>query len=250
MACLIGSCLALVGNFAGAREYVVEVIVFQQSAGGEMRAPSPGNISEHRRRLESLAERSERAQEQDREREQETAEHEIFPQVDKLRPVRAGLIDSGYPVLTAISWRQPASLYQDAPLIPLHQTDQPAPVDQTEQSDPVDSVDLSDQAADHAGDGSIFGFARVYTTTLIYADLDLQFTPPLIAPPDTLSLPTDGVGEDGDAFADEAAPQPYYFITEKRRLKFEQIHYFDHPMFGAILGVWPVVEEGEGGGEK
>ena len=33
--------------------------------------------------------------------------------------------------------------------------------------------------------------------------------------------------------------QPVYYLSEKRRVKFGEVHYFDHPRFGAIVGVWP-----------
>ena len=60
------------------------------------------------------------------------------------------------------------------------------------------------------------GFIKVYKTSLIFADLNLGLV---------------------DISVDRSLPT--YFIGEKRRLKFKEIHYFDHPRFGAILGVWP-----------
>ena len=60
------------------------------------------------------------------------------------------------------------------------------------------------------------GFIKIYKTSLIFADLNLGLVDPSVDP-----------------------LLPSYFIGEKRRLKFKEIHYFDHPRFGAILGVWP-----------
>ena len=60
---------------------------------------------------------------------------------------------------------------------------------------------------------SVTGFLRVYKTSLIFADLLLALRDP--------------------------AEGPIYFIKDKRRLKFKEVHYFDHPKFGAILSVWP-----------
>ena len=65
------------------------------------------------------------------------------------------------------------------------------------------------------------GAVRVYRTSLIFADL-------------TLGL--------GDFLVEPRVP--LYFIDEKRRLKFKEIHYFDHPRFGALLTVWPVEAPG------
>ena len=61
------------------------------------------------------------------------------------------------------------------------------------------------------------GAIRVYRTSLIFADVSLGL---------------------GDFLKDSEAP--IYFINEKRRLKFKEIHYFDHPRFGALITVWPV----------
>ena len=60
------------------------------------------------------------------------------------------------------------------------------------------------------------GFIKIYKTSLIFADLNLGLIDPSIDP-----------------------MLPSYFIGEKRRLKFKEIHYFDHPRFGAIVAVWP-----------
>ncbi len=40
-----------------------------------------------------------------------------------------------------------------------------------------------------------------------------------------------------------ATPEPLeerYFIDEQRKLKLNEIHYFDHPRFGVILSVKPL----------
>ena len=60
------------------------------------------------------------------------------------------------------------------------------------------------------------GVLKVYKTALILADINLGFT---------------------DTF--QQNPDPIYFIQEKRRMKFKEVHYFDHPRYGAILTVWP-----------
>lgn len=62
----------------------------------------------------------------------------------------------------------------------------------------------------------IQGAIRVYKTSLIFADVALGLTDVL---------------EDPD--------KPLYFINEKRRLKFKEVHYFDNPRFGTLLTVWP-----------
>ncbi|MGB5706866.1 MAG: CsiV family protein [Arenicellales bacterium] len=68
-------------------------------------------------------------------------------------------------------------------------------------------------------DNKLIGFLKVYKTSLIFVDVNLGLVDALIDP----VLPT-------------------FFISEKRRVKFKEVHYFDHPKFGAILTVWPVEE--------
>ena len=68
-----------------------------------------------------------------------------------------------------------------------------------------------------APDARIQGAVRVYRTSLIFVDIALGLTDVLLDP---------GL--------------PLFFINEKRRVKFKEVHYFDHPRFGALLTVWPV----------
>ena len=82
------------------------------------------------------------------------------------------------------------------------------------------------------------GFLRIYTTTLIYADLDLALSPRVLPAVGTVGT-IDGLNADRDA----VFYPPHYFLSEKRRLKFKEVHYFDHPKFGAVVGVWPVDPE-------
>ena len=124
-------------------------------------------------------------------------------------------VASDYRILHAAKWTQPAEIYQNAPLISFGVEDTSLP----------------------------FGFVRVYKTSLIFADIDAQLSP--ITPEAiTDSSFTVNIGDDVDAdYPSFEFQQPNFYISEKRRLKFEEIHYFDHPRFGVIMGVWPVAED-------
>jgi hypothetical protein len=37
-----------------------------------------------------------------------------------------------------------------------------------------------------------------------------------------------------------SAERPAHFLKQKRRVKFKEIHYLDHPRFGLFITVWPV----------
>ena len=202
---LLGAGLTLAGHMAMAKEYAVEVIVFDR-LDREVSTDEQWDFSSPRF-AERLAEMAALAD--------KTSEYEITDRVSNLDLVRLNLIESGYRILNTTGWQQPRSLYQDAPLISL--------------GDPDTALTA--------------GFVRIYTTTLIHADLRLQLSPPPAAPdPENSSGadPDENVDVDADADADAPPPQPHYFITEKRRLKFEEVHYFDHPLFGAIVSVRPL----------
>ena len=203
---------------AAAREYEVEVIVFDR-LDKDITPHEQWDFSSPRtaERLHHMSELAEAA-----------STHHTSDLIHRLAPVRTHLLESGYRILDTTRWRQPPSFYQHAPLIPLGNRG-------------------------NGGDGDhalAAGFVRIYTTSLIYADLNLQLSPPppaAFALPDAAATATAMTANPLDDLQTQAGfdttpppPRPHYFITEKRRLKFKQIHYFDHPLFGAILGVWPV----------
>ena len=66
--------------------------------------------------------------------------------------------------------------------------------------------------------GTIFLFA----TDLLYLDLLLRYQPK------------------HDNNVKFRAERPYYFINHRRRIKFKEIHFIDHPKFGVIVSVRPV----------
>jgi len=124
-----------------------------------------------------------------------------------LNRVKRALVLSGYQILKSTQWQQPARFYHKAPLVSLNS-----------QNNNLVTV-----------------YIRVYKTSLIFADIDIQLSPDSI-----LANQSDLLEPSIDQI--EKSQRPYYFISEKRRLKFKEIHYIDHPHFGAILGVWPVEE--------
>ena len=212
-----------------ARDYAIELVVFQRETPEQNESDKEAReqwdftsrrIEEKRLKMEELAEKSDPIP--------------FAEDVFRLAKIRRALVSSGYEILRSASWKQPPLVYQHAPLVPL---------------------------------GSIAsnlrsGFVRVYRTSLIFADVDLQLSPRAsVFPPfqpngDNENLPTSSsagiptaIDNASDSFPTSADDrfasvarlhQPHYYISEKRRIKFNEIHYFDHPQFGMILGVWPV----------
>ncbi len=201
----------ILSQTAQARDYTIELIVFEQ-AGGSADADaeedeqdekwdfSDRKIADKLQRLAELESRSDAFR-------TETTLH-------RLEPARQQLAQAGHRILRTAGWIQPSAVYQHAPLI---------------------SLDLPDS--------SLAGFIRVYKTSLIYADIDLQFSPknsatPMLYDSESSAVPVLHDLSSGLPTLSDNLPERY-FLSEKRRLKFKEAHYFDHPKFGAILGIWP-----------
>ena len=255
--CWLFAACALAGGAAHAKQYAIEIVVFarppaQAAKAAEQWDFGSARVAERAAAMRDLAEKA--------------GDHPKSARLYGLAGVRDDLVAAGYRILNTTSWQQPTSTYRYAPLVALGGD---SVVDGAESvlgdgagdaevvvADGTGSVvtgaenvlgDGGDSVAGNpentaanstltaaeialaAADFDLAaGFVRVYTTSLIHADLHLQLAPPLpeSAPPD--------------------APHPRFFITEKRRLKFKQIHYFDHPLFGAILGLWEEKNDAEG----
>ena len=106
--CLLGASLALASGLAVAKEYAVEIIVFdrleKKISTAEQWDLSSARIAERLAEMATLAEKA--------------SAHKTVGKVFFLGPVRLNLLESGYRILNTTSWRQPTSLYQHAPLIP------------------------------------------------------------------------------------------------------------------------------------
>ncbi len=200
---------------AHARDYAVEVIIFAhpetdtgppESRDFSIEHISIEHIAEKRQNLQALATKS--------------VAMETSTALENLASVRRNLVASGYRVLRAAKWVQPALVYQNAPVIDLG----------------------------IAGSTLPNGFIRVYKTALIFVDINLHLIPSVpsatgsaLAGPADITRETPNQSHNRFITDIENRPyqQPQYFLSEKRRLKFTQIHYFDHPRFGVIMGVWP-----------
>lgn len=108
--------------------------------------------------------------------------------------------DPRYTILYHVRWQQRTADLPQAPFVRLHI---PA-----------------------TGSGpSLDGYIRLYNTGLLYVDALLKYSP--LATFQSFS------------FINDASRSPFeqFFISEKRRVKFGEVHYLDHPRFGALLSV-------------
>ncbi|MEM7194768.1 MAG: CsiV family protein [Pseudomonadota bacterium] len=196
---------------AYSRDYEIELIIFQNAKGdqyeGERWSMQSSARQENETRIQSLVGRADTVA--------------SSSQLSRLDGVRSNLARSGHRILRTIRWRQPSAVYQNAPLVAL--------------GVPGSPLDL--------------GFIRIYKTSLIFADIDLKVRLERIGLPQPVSSELTQTAELSsnpslNSVENTLQPAPVariqdFFLSEKRRLKFKEVHYFDHPLFGAILGVWP-----------
>ena len=75
---------------------------------------------------------------------------------------------------------------------------------------------------------TLTGVLRLFSTDLLYVDTFLRYQP---AKKQAANQTSQSAGLN---------TQPYYFLQERRRVKFREVHFLDHPKFGVLLTVWPV----------
>ncbi len=73
---------------------------------------------------------------------------------------------------------------------------------------------------------NLSGQVRFYSKKLLFIELELRFNRPMTNIPDT-TVP----------YSSHYYQTPVYLIKETRRLKLNEIHYFDHPRFGTLVKV-------------
>jgi len=144
-----------------------------------------------------------------------------------------------FPVLAHMAWIQPITDKRDAIIVPV-----PAPLSAAPGTPGQDGAGAFPAASVPPGaepatgvPGStppdaynpapigprLRGTVRIYENQLVFAEVDLQFS----------SLPTTVRVPEGAVLS---RPQVYR-ISEKRRIKLNEVHYFDHPYFGALIRV-------------
>lgn len=186
---------------ASARNYIVEVIIFERSADSEQREeswrPDSNQVLKGRAVLQSLQQRSKTPK--------------SLTGTSLLKRLEGSLNSGGNRVIKSGRWSLNATTYPNA-----------------------STFDLST--------GSLKAFLKIYKTSLIFADLNMGLVGRTPTPALNSNQQTNlqnNLQSIQNASTISSISGPLYFVNEKRRLKFKEIHYFDHPKFGAIIGVWP-----------
>lgn len=77
------------------------------------------------------------------------------------------------------------------------------------------------------------GTLKIRSSLFLHVDMDMV----LFRSPQTVPAPEQPVTDSGERLLPEPDDADYVRLTETRRIKLNELHYFDHPLFGVILQV-------------
>ena len=131
-------------------------------------------------------------------------------------------LSRGYRPLLHVAWQQPGLGSEDVRAVRLNNLRHtPPPAQQAPQEAEPEAM----AAPQYTPPVQNFtGHVRLRSSRFLHLDVDIAYFP------DALEQPTI------DAPARRASAH-YVRLTESRRIKLEQLHYFDHPLFGLIVRV-------------
>lgn len=134
-----------------------------------------------------------------------------FTQLSALLPHLVKLYsDPRYSVATHAAWIQP--LYEKRESVPVEL---------------ISASELESTSAFRRAKNPITGSVQIFENRLLFVDLDIKNEFGGDAYSRSLSF----------AETDTSRPAGIYRLKEKRRVKLNEIHYFDHPFFGALVRV-------------
>lgn len=215
---LLGASLLSV-PMAQAKDYLIEIVVFSQ--------PSDGNAEELWNNDTTLKKARNNELRAPRTR---AGPPQFYSPVLLSNAATAIARRSGFEVLSHIGWRQSGTAAIESPVIRLPRGNTNA---------------------------NLEGWVRIYLKTYIFAELDLTLNNDQVGfragAQSTRSnvLTNPGTNTDTGPFAnttgsatDSLFSNAPFRLREKRRVKFREVHYFDHPRFGVILTVQPAETSG------
>lgn len=220
-----------VSVYADRKKYLVEVITFRylgpDTSAGEVfdrlfvedyLPTDPFDIDEYNRVREAVA----------------------YKDMDKLAGALEKLrLDRRYQVMSKVAWVQPLLDRNEAIDVPLGYESRTAGSSlHAPTASPVSS--------------RLSGSLRVYGDYLLFVDIDLKAVLPkraedLSTADADQSLSPTVIGGTPISGNDPENRFDVFHLTEKRRIKLEEFHYFDHPRFGAIVSVVRHEDEPEQG---
>ncbi len=244
---LILFCLFYVPGSVSAAWYQVEVIVFDQlypESDGEIWYENPG-LPDRSESIELIGELLDAgAEDQSGEQnskpdiESQVSTRELQPYLElpssrlKLEGVQRVLkLSSEYRPLMHIAWQQPALSARTARAIHLQKYEEIIEMADEEPESIESLIDGSGQSSEfYQVPELIFdGTLKIRSSKFLHVDVDFAYFPK------SLASATENQSADNSLFVAQQAD--YVRLRESRKIRLNEINYFDHPLFGVILRV-------------
>lgn len=147
----------------------------------------------------------------------------------RLAGVRRVLAASGeHRPLLHVAWQQPGLGVRDVRAVRLQNTRPDGKTERRQQAGP----EQAQEQLEYTPPKKVYdGIIRLRTSRFLHLDVDIAYFP------DVLEQPSHSQGRPA---AD------YVRLTESRRVKLDELHYFDHPLFGVIVQVKRQLSEDAG----
>lgn len=142
--------------------------------------------------------------------------------------------DDQYRIMERLAWTQPLLSRQEA-------------IDISVGREVGDTVQTLNETTRQLTGSSLSGTVSVYGDFHLFVDMDIKARLDRRADSDQNAEPTEQSSDNGftsilgsgSRERQQAGPQfNTYHLGERRRVKLEEFHYFDHPYLGAIITVW------------
>lgn len=112
-----------------------------------------------------------------------------------------------------------------------------------EEAKPEDDAELIHINSD---DGELDGTLKFYLSRYLHLDVNLLLKEPVpTAQAQTGTAPASGSAPASDVAPASAPEVMYYRIAQERRIRAGDIQYFDHPKFGALIEIKPVLGDSQ-----
>ena len=208
--------------------YRVEVVVFaytRPEAGGEWWYEAPG-LPAREQTIGLLTETADPVAgdtPDPAERERLVPYLALPRQAHRLSGVRQALaLSQEHRPLLHVAWQQPGLAVEDVRAVRLnnmrYQLPPPQQAPHEAQSEAMDEPEYTPPVQDFTG------HVRLRTSHFLHLDVDFACFP------DTLEQPQ-------SALPERRQSANYVRLTESRRVKLDELHYFDHPLFGLMIQV-------------
>jgi hypothetical protein len=105
---------------------------------------------------------------------------------------------------------------------------------------PPAAGDTPANAAEAPPPHTLDGTFTLWQGRFLHADVDLGYRRTYVPPPPAATVPP--AADAAQAATPPASPEPvtlYVRMTESRRLRSDELHYLDHPLFGVLMTVSP-----------